>query len=101
MSNNGVPGDKPGIYITGRLDSKDIKRFTDAADGAAKLYKVPYSDIVVWLDSLGGDMQTIIIGAVIHDLGMQTYVALSVLPETPVSHVERLVERVRRAPASS
>jgi uroporphyrinogen decarboxylase len=24
-----------------------------------------------------------------------------VLPETPVSHVERLVERVRRAPASS
>jgi hypothetical protein len=72
---NFTQGDgKPAIGILRRIDADDASTFADAVETLHRQTGRPYSDIIVWMDSPGGDLRSLDIGRYIHQLHMRTFV---------------------------
>lgn len=69
-----MDGGRQAIRIVGRMEAPDVAEFAKQIAAVHERSHLPYSEIVVWLNSGGGNMAALDIGELVHTYGMQTYV---------------------------
>jgi len=70
-----MDGGKHAISLQGRIEPEDYRAVVSAARHIHELDAVPYNEVIVWLNSGGGDFAGLAIGEFINFNAMQTYVS--------------------------